>query len=183
MAVSPATSCISSDMPLTTYRNMTFGRIVETWARELAGTPAEMGREEILHRLIKAFWNGEFELRGETCLTIAPLSGTAADRQAMEENGPPTGSSRIITRRGMIRVLELLGFLPPLAESSEDGDVFSILAALPPSEYGDLARIAYLEALTISKEDFGAWCQSQGHAPPSFWFAGGTAGRRRPPPP
>ena len=71
-------------MPLTTYRNMTFGRIVEAWARELAGTPAEMGREEILHRLIKAFWNGEFELRGETCLTIAPLSVTAADRQAME---------------------------------------------------------------------------------------------------
>ena len=77
----------------------------------------------------------------------------------------------------MIRVLELLGFLPPLAESGEDGDVFSILAALPPSEYGDLARIAYLEALTISKEDFGAWCQSQGHAPPSFWFAGGADAR------
>ncbi len=159
-------------MPLTTYRKMTFGRIVETWVRELAGTPAAMGRGEIFHKLIKAFWNGEFERSGKTCLAIVLPSGMTVDHRAMGENGPPTGSSQIITRRGMLRVLELLGFLPALSKNSGGEDIFTILAALPPSEYGDLARISYLEALTISKEDFGAWCHSQGHALPSFWFAG-----------
>ena len=52
---------------------------------------------------------------------------------------------------------------------------WDILDALTLDEYSHMFRTSYLEQLTISKEDFGRWCDNHGHERPAFWF--GDAGQ------
>ena len=47
---------------------------------------------------------------------------------------------------------------------------WDILDALTLDEYSHMFRTAYLEPLTISKEDFGRWCDDHEHPRPAFWF-------------
>ncbi len=47
---------------------------------------------------------------------------------------------------------------------------WDFLDALTMDEYTGTFRWAYLEALTISKDDFGRWRDEQGRKRPRFWF-------------
>ena len=47
---------------------------------------------------------------------------------------------------------------------------FDSLEALGLDKYEGVYRRCWLEALTISKDDFGQWCDDHEHTRPAFWF-------------
>lgn len=150
--------------------NLTFGIIAEAWARE-----GPEGCDDILHRLLQAVWRGDFETGGESLLSIM-LPGSALEPGATAgANGeaPDLDGAVALTRRGLVRVLELKGILPPLPalRVEADEEMFTALAALLPFQFGNLVRMAYLEAIIVSRDDFGRWCDRREYDRPNFWFA------------
>ena len=174
--------------------HLTFGKIADEWAREAASTPGGLDREKTFHELVKAFWRGDFEDEdGEnTCLTMAMAPATWADGRWVDEHHQRTEKPRkIITirRRELLYVLwnhcPAGVTLPPATRLDPFPDPeeplvswselkteipWGALDALTPDEYSPTFRRVYLEALTISKDDFGRWCDEHSHARPAFWF-------------
>lgn len=153
------------------HGNLTFGLISDEWSREVADDGAP-GRDDILHRLLQAVWRGEFDSHGKSLLTIV-LPGCALEPGVVAGEALNLDNATVITRSGLVRVLELKGILPALP-TSRDGSVeetFAALTELAPDKFGDLVRNAYLEALIVSRDDFGAWCDECDIERPSFWFA------------
>jgi len=153
------------------HHNLTFGLIADAWAREVAAA-----RDEVLHRLLQAAWMGEFEAGGESMLSIV-LPGHALEPGAAagaDGEVPDLDGAVALTRRGLVRVLELKGILPPLPalRVEADEEMFAALAALPPAQFGNLVRMAYLEAMIVSRDDFGRWCDRREYDRPAFWFTG-----------
>ncbi|MEE8392840.1 MAG: hypothetical protein V3R66_00730 [Rhodospirillales bacterium] len=124
-------------------------------------------------------WNGEFEAGGQSRLTIV-MPGTAPPPVGPDHQQDPRQSphANSIGRLGLLRILELLGFLPefPDREDATLEDSFKALSEIFPDDYRNLVRGAYLEALAISKEDFGNWCDGNDYSRPSFWFADEVSG-------
>jgi hypothetical protein len=62
-------------MSLRDAGRLSFGRIADAWAQEMAGRPDAMTRDEILSRLVQVFWRGDFETLGDagasSALTIS----------------------------------------------------------------------------------------------------------------
>ena len=176
--------------------NFTFVEIAAEWAREVAPEPGSLGHNEIFHELVKALWRGDFEdEEGEnTDLTMALSPATWPGGKWVDEHHQRTEEPRKIIK---IRRRELLYMLwddcppgvtlpprqrlspfpdpetgePPVPWSELKTEIpWGALDALTPDEYSPTFRRAYLEAPTISKDDFGRWCDEQGHQRPRFWF-------------
>ncbi|HEB79729.1 MAG TPA: hypothetical protein ENI79_04565 [Rhodospirillales bacterium] len=162
---------------------LTFGLIADAWARETENDGR--GRGDVLHRMLQGMWMGEFESGGKSLLSIVVPGCALEPGVAVDGSGNISGleDAGAITRRGLLRVLELKGILPrlppsvsqpPAASQSAgiDGEkTFAALAAMPASQFGQLVSNAYLEALIVSRDDFGAWCDGQGFERPAFWFS------------
>lgn len=180
--------------------HLTFGQIADEWAREVSSQPGALSRDEILHEIIRAVWRGDFEDEdGENSrLTIHqnPRGGaTRVGGKFVDEHHHRTDATKkvLFNRRKLLCVLApicppgvpqaplfRLRFLDPQPEpwDSVKADVrWDILAALTPDEYILGFRERYLEPLTISKEDFGRWCDDQSHQRPTFWFGTSESGK------
>lgn len=178
--------------------HLTFGKIADKWAREAAAMPGGLARDEILHELLKAVWRGEFEDEdGNTVLMLhRPPPGGAwrIDGKFVDKDHMRTAETKPVefNRRMLLCVLAFdcpHGLtLPPgdrlrdwhSPESDNPEPVpwselkaeirWDILDALTMDEYTGTFLWAYLEALTISKDDFGRWRDEQGRKRPRFWF-------------
>ena len=174
--------------------HLNFGKIANEWARESA--PGTLGRDDILLELIRAVWRGEFE---DDCQPGEPKSwltipnpevvrgdGAFLDKSRHRTDTPP---EILFNRRLLLYTTPPIAGVP-LPPKSELGDQesfpwkklkpsipFEALAALRLDEYEEYYRRAYLEALTVSKDRFGLWCDDHEHARPAFWF-GDVRGKR-----
>ena len=191
--------------------HLTFGRIADEWAREVAAMPGGLARDKILHDLVRAVWRGEFEDEDgkDTVLMLhQPPPGGAwrIDDKFVDKNHMRTAETKPVgfNRRMLLCVLafdhphglplppgdRLRGWHSPESDNPEpvswselNAEVrWDILDALTLDEYPGTFRWAYFEALTISKDDFGRWCDEQGRKRPKFWFEDGRqVGPGRPP--
>lgn len=186
--------------------HLTFGKIADEWTWEVAGTPGALNRAEIFHELLKALWRGEFEDEDGKytflMLHLPPPGGAwRIDHKFVDKNHMRTAETKPVgfNRRMLLCVLafdrphglplppgdRLRGWHSPESDNPEPipwselkAEVrWDILDALTLDEYSRTFRRTYLESLTISKDDFGRWCDEHGHTRPAFWFDDEPAGK------
>jgi len=150
--------------------HLTFGRIADEWARELdeAKVPSRRSRDEIFLEKVRGIWRGQF---ADTVLTIE--MSPRDDKDGRRYQPAPMPFTRemldavVLVRQGARRRYlgaSRLEFLTSLELEDYDATLFLSV---------------YLEPLTISKEDFGRWCDEQGHQRPRFWFGEQADAKKR----
>lgn len=140
--------------------HLSFEKIAAQWARELddAKTPGRLNRDEILLGMVCGIWRSEFE---NAALTIeqAPrfdIDGRKYKPQPMR-----------VTRETLDEVVLLR---PGVRQRDPAVSRWEFLAPLKLEDYEPRSLRIWLEPLTISKEDFGRWCDDHEHPRPAFWF-------------
>lgn len=154
--------------------HLTFGRIADKWARELeeAKTPDRRNRDEIFLEMVRDIRRGQFDDKGITLARSARdvYSEILKDQDSgnvghfLNVRPPPMPVTRE-TLDEVVQVRQGAGQRYPGTSRLE------FLTSLKLEDYDPLFLSAYLEPLTISKEDFGRWCDEQGHQRPRFWFS------------
>ena len=107
------------------------------------------------------FTPGRPDDAGNDEASLQKVLTTAADLQATGALSLSAGCAQILN--------DLISALRP----ENEGDLYSILAAVGIDEYDSFSREAYLESLTISRHDF---CRCHKLDRPNFWFRGEREG-------
>lgn len=162
--------------------HFTFGQIADKWAREVSNQPDALSRDEILHEMIRAVWRGDFEDEDEenSCLTIhrSPPGGEVRGGVWTEEARPePFNRIKLLGALTLDSPVPIP--LPPPRRFRTDDAPWQSLFELTRAESNQTMRERYLEALTITKEDFGRWCDERGHQRPTFWFGTSESGKKK----
>lgn len=158
---------------------LTLPEIAKHWVRDLPQHPPEA---EILDYLIKSFWRGDFEPFASTS------SGIIARRQALRavaQSGPHPG----------LVICPAADSVPPSSVPTDDGGVtvdLTTYVVIPDSEENWSAKVldaAYailgtcslsgfsenfvigMRLQSLTKEQFGAFCDLRHHPRPGFWFS------------
>ena len=152
--------------------HLTFREIADEWARETeeAKAPGRRCRDEIFQELVRAVGRCEFEdANARSCLTIRQLIGMRFNGKALDKDGRRTDTPpRTSFNRRML--LDVLTAMSPDSALELPAKADDVLVVLDVGDYSEIYRQAYLERLTISKEDFGQWCDDHGQKRPAFWF-------------
>ncbi len=144
---------------ITPLTRLTLGEIADFWADENAGKPFAKDREEILDRFLHGLKNHEFD---HATLKLKRKS------KDVFVGLTPVGDGSYTPERRKSGPWEKTVNYQTLAQT------------LFRNPVGD--RLVYLEALIISKDHFGVWCDRQKFSRPRFWFdrsnpsADGTTG-------
>ena len=122
-------------------KKFSFKDIVDNWARERNDTHKESCRNELIFKLLQAFWLGEFE-NGESVLTLDISSGIRSDFQP-------------VNRRLISRILPVGEF--PFRDRDLGDPPYEALAKIQIDEYpANFFRI-YFSRFTISRRSFIDW--------------------------
>lgn len=161
--------------------HLSFEKIAYEWARELddAKRPGRLNRGEIFLEMVRGIWRGEFE---NAALTIDQAPRYRLENERKQEWRRYKPPPMRVTRETLDKVV-LLG--PGVRPNDPEVSRWEFRASLKLEDYEPLSLRTWLEPLTISKEDFGRWCDDHGHVRPKFWFgdAGEETGFELQPPP
>ena len=139
--------------------DLTFERIAHEWARELddAKKPGRLNRDEIFLNMVCGVWRGQF---ANTVLTIEQAFRDDKDGQKFKP------LPLRVTRETLDKVVVLR---PGVRPCDPDASRWDFWTERKLHEYEPLSLRTWFEPLTISKEDFGRWCDEQGYQRPTFW--------------
>ena len=156
--------------------HLTFGKIADEWARELAEAkvPGRRARDEIFLTFLRGALAGQFDDKG---VTLAQ-----ARRDVYSEKLEDKGSENVVHRFNVqplpmpitgewLAQAQMVPTPRPGVRRPDTGpDPWYLSEGLNLDDFDPLFVSCYIEPLTISKDAFGDWCEQCGHARPAFWF-------------
>ncbi len=156
--------------------HLTFGKIADEWARELADAkvPGRRERDEIFLTFLRGALAGEFDDKN---VTLAQ-----ARRDVYSEKLKDKGSENVVHRFNVqplpmpitgewLAQAQMVPTPRPGVRRPDTGsDPWYLSEGLNLDDFEPLFVSCYIEPLTISHEHFGQWCDDHGHERPVFWF-------------
>lgn len=161
-------------MRLTSKKRLSFRRIADEWAREVAAEPGALDADAIHQRLVAAIVLGDFE----------DEAGEHPSLELPRRRGEPP---LLVTRRMLAAAMPpVYGLqMPPKSDlrhrdEDEGGSIpwddlkpripFDAWSRVPRAAYERYYLKAWLEDVTIGKADFHSWCLKTKWPLPRFWF-------------
>lgn len=156
--------------------HLTFGKIADEWARELADAkvPGRRERDEIFLTLLRGALAGQFDDKG---VTLAQ-----ARKDVYSEQLKDKGSENVVHRFNVqplpmpitgewLAQAQMVPTPRPGVRRPDTGpDPWYLSEGLNLDDFDPYFVSGYIEPLTISKDAFGDWCDQCGHERPAFWF-------------
>jgi hypothetical protein len=159
--------------------SLSIGRIADEWAKEIAGQPGTLSRDEIFRELTRVYWSGAFDksadggrpsptLRFNHNAPTEMFGESRADEDQTQRKDPPAGAPDL-TSTGLHEATRTL--------------VSVLMCSIESGAAADIAdeKRRLLERIEIPRISFREWLVGAGHDLPRFWFGSTEIAAHEPP--